>query len=70
MQTCVTPGHLSALTARRYAELLQRLEPLRRTNRILDVGCGDGHFLAAARERGWNVYGSEYGEGPRGRARA
>jgi SAM-dependent methyltransferase len=26
---------------------------------VLDVGCGDGSFLAAARERGWQVAGTE-----------
>lgn len=59
---------ISPLTARRYTELLERLEPVRQTNRLLDIGCGDGQFLLAARGRGWSVYGSEYGEGPRRRA--
>ncbi len=63
-------GELSALTARRYDELLDRLEPFRHSGRLLDVGCGDGLFLVAALARGWNVYGSEYGEAPRERARA
>ena len=60
---------LSELTARRFGELLDRLEPFRQTGRLLDVGCGDAHFLSAARERGWTAYGSEYGEAPRERAR-
>lgn len=29
---------------------------------ILDVGCGDGDFLVAARRSGWNVVGTERGE--------
>jgi SAM-dependent methyltransferase len=58
------------LTRRRYDELLDRLEPFRSTNRLLDVGCGDGQFLLAARGRDWSVAGSEYGDGPRQRALA
>ena len=26
----------------------------------MDVGCGDGYFLEVAKERGWNVYGTEF----------
>ena len=32
--------------------------------RLLDVGCGDGSFLLAARKRGWRVMGTEFN--PRG----
>jgi 2-polyprenyl-3-methyl-5-hydroxy-6-metoxy-1,4-benzoquinol methylase len=28
--------------------------------RILEIGCGDGNFLAYLREHGWGVHGSEY----------
>lgn len=34
-------------------------EPLT-PGRLLDVGCGDGGFLALARERGWSVVGFDY----------
>lgn len=51
---------ISPLTIKRYEELLGQFEPYRRTNRLLDVGCGDGHFLEVAKRKGWEVYGTEY----------
>ncbi|MBL0048109.1 MAG: class I SAM-dependent methyltransferase [Bacteroidetes bacterium] len=51
---------ISAITIKRYHELLDKLEPYRKTNNLIDVGCGDGFFLETARERKWNVYGTEY----------
>ena len=51
--------YLSPLTAKRYHELLDGFESSRVNNRLLDVGCGVGHFPGIARERGWNVYGTE-----------
>jgi len=35
-----------------------------RKPRLLDVGCGDGSFLEAARQRGWDVAGTELNAGP------
>ena len=55
-------NYLSPLTIKRYNELLDRLEPFRKTNRILDVGCGIGYFLGEAKKRGWEVYGTELSE--------
>ncbi len=50
---------ISPITVKRYEQILARVEPYRKLNRILDVGCGDGHFLEAAKRRGWNVFGTE-----------
>jgi SAM-dependent methyltransferase len=61
---------LTELTVQRYDELLQLLEGRRQTGRLLDIGCGDGDFLVAAREHGWSVYGSEFGDAPLRRAKA
>jgi 2-polyprenyl-3-methyl-5-hydroxy-6-metoxy-1,4-benzoquinol methylase len=51
----------SPITRNRYQELLRMLEPYRRTNRILDVGCGAGFFLEEAASLGWQVHGTEAG---------
>ena len=40
--------------------MLDYFEQFRKSNNIIDVGCGDGYFLDEARKRGWNVYGTEY----------
>lgn len=38
---------------------LNFIERFCKTGKILDIGCGKGEFLAAARKRGWQVYGVE-----------
>ncbi|HSB67765.1 MAG TPA: class I SAM-dependent methyltransferase [Candidatus Methylomirabilis sp.] len=48
-------GRRAALWGRR-ADFLGRFA---RPGSLLDVGCGDGSFLLAARERGWRVTGTE-----------
>lgn len=52
--------YLSPVTVKRYNEILDFLEPYRKTNRLIDVGCGIGHFAAVAAGRGWEVHGTEY----------
>lgn len=52
--------YLSPITVKRYHELLDKMEPYRKTNRLIDVGCGIGYFLEVAKERGWEVYGTEF----------
>ena len=52
---------VSEITRKRYRELLENFEKYRKTNNIIDVGCGDGFFLEEAKKKGWNVYGTEYG---------
>lgn len=54
-----TNNYLSPLTIKRYNELLDQFEPFRKTNKILDIGCGIGYFLLEAKKRGWEVYGTE-----------
>jgi 2-polyprenyl-3-methyl-5-hydroxy-6-metoxy-1,4-benzoquinol methylase len=51
---------LSDITIKRYHELLDEFEKVRKTNRILDIGCGIGYFLEVAKKRGWEVYGTEF----------
>jgi len=46
---------------RRAGRDLSRIERWRSPGTLLDVGCGRGHFLVAARERGWKVSGTELG---------
>ena len=54
--------YLSPITIKRYHEILDQFESSRKTNKLLDVGCGIGYFLEVAKKRGWEVYGTEYTE--------
>jgi 2-polyprenyl-3-methyl-5-hydroxy-6-metoxy-1,4-benzoquinol methylase len=51
---------ISDITIKRYNQLLDQFEKYRQTNRIIDVGCGQGFFLEQAKKRGWEVYGTEF----------
>lgn len=50
----------SEITRIRINELLDGFEKFKKTNKILDVGCGPGLFLIEAKKRGWEVYGTEF----------
>lgn len=49
----------SSITIKRYNEILDSFENFRKTNKILDVGAGNGFFLEIAKARGWEVHGTE-----------
>ena len=53
-------GADSVITIIRINELLDEFERFRKTNKMLDVGCGPGLFLIEAKKRGWEVYGTEF----------
>lgn len=53
-------NYLSPITVKRYHELLEGFEKFRKTQQLIDVGCGMGYFLEAAREKNWKVYGTEF----------
>ena len=53
-------GADSAITIIRINEVLDGFEEFRKTNKMLDVGCGPGLFLIEAKKRGWEVYGTEF----------
>ena len=42
-----------------YEDFLLKSAPYFRTGRLLDIGCGWGHFLKRAKRRGWEPWGIE-----------
>ena len=55
-------NYFSPITAKRYHSLLDSFEKYRQTNKKLDIGAGQGYFLEIAKERGWEVFGTEFSE--------
>jgi len=51
--------HSSPLLDRRLARMVRALEPYRRLQRVLEIGCGGGLFVRAATKQGWEAYGTE-----------
>ncbi len=49
----------NSITESRYLELLEKIECYRKRNEILDVGCGEGHFMSVAKTNNWKVTGIE-----------
>ena len=62
---------LDSITRISYDEVLNLLEKKMRglTPKILDFGCGQGDFLKAARERGFDAHGMEFSESAVSRCR-
>lgn len=56
MQTVEPPADWKV---KRRAQWLRQMEPYRKTNRLFEVGCGQGMTLRAATQSGWQAEGSE-----------
>lgn len=50
------------ITITRYQQILSKLEPFKKTGKILDIGCGEGFFLQEALCNGWEAHGTEFAD--------
>jgi len=57
-------GFTSRYCVKRRLRFVAAVVPDGKGRRLLDIGCGDGSFLLAAREVGWDVVGTEREAGP------
>lgn len=48
-----------AFVAKRLDEIVRTFEPIRKNNRLLDIGCGSGAMLEAAQRNNWQAEGAE-----------
>lgn len=60
---------LAPVLAARYRDMLAMLAAAAPGRRMLEVGCGNGHFLALAAEAGWETSGTELSRAHAERAR-
>jgi 2-polyprenyl-3-methyl-5-hydroxy-6-metoxy-1,4-benzoquinol methylase len=51
-----------SFVAKRLLEIVAEFLPYKKTNQMLDLGCGAGGFMHAARASGWNVKGIDVSE--------
>src|ERR1051325_2745159 len=51
-----------AFVQTRLEEITAGFAPYRQTNRLLDIGCGAGNLLVAARKNGWTAHGLDVSE--------
>ncbi len=59
-QTYSRQDSISPITLKRYAELLTKFGQITPLKRVLDVGCGNGHFLKTAKDKGLEAHGTEF----------
>lgn len=65
-------GHYSDKRIRRYRQVMRAFKPVFKSGdgrRLLDFGCGAGHFLRLAHQRGFDPYGVDLSKGAIRRAR-